>query len=182
MSNISSYDNPIINWNISPNPFTGIGAITVSDARIMNFSFIYNSSTIYPGQYTISCTVRAAGSSNTVTGTFVVKLQKLECTNSPFAIRKETMEDSVKLTESTTLDFIIFPNPAQAKVQLQFNQYIDSEVIVEIIEMNGSIQKFQRNVSPNILQLDMESYSEGVYQLRISNDKFNKTKKLVIIK
>jgi len=48
--------------------------------------------------------------------------------------------------------------------------------------MNGSVQKDKRKVSSNMLRLDMEIFSEGVYQLRISNDKLNKTEKLVIIK
>ncbi len=184
MSNISNYDNPFITWSVSPDPNTGVGSINIGgglQAWVMYFPPT-NSNYIYPGQYTISCTIRASGSNQISSSSFVVQIQTSQCTDLPFGLRKEVSEDSPDLVESANLDFYIFPNPSQGKIQLQFNQHIDSEVTVEIVGMNGSVQKDKRKVSSNMLRLDMEIFSEGVYQLRISNDKLNKTEKLVIIK
>ncbi len=172
-----------VTWSVSPDPNTGVGSINIGgglQAWVMYFPPT-NSNYIYPGQYTISCTIRASGSNQISSSSFVVQIQTSQCTDLPFGLRKEVSEDSPYLVESANLDFYIFPNPSQGKIQLQFNQHIDSEVTVEIVGMNGSVQKDKRKVSSNMLRLDMEIFSEGVYQLRISNDKLNKTEKLVII-
>jgi len=186
ISNVSSYDNPIVTWIVTPNPFTGNGSVAVGGGTLAStiyFPFNINSTIIFPGQYTISCTVRASGSSNIVSSTFVVQLQTSQCTNSPFGLRKENKEtfDS-SIEETTDIDFVVFPNPSQGRVNIQFNQFIDNELNIEIVNMNGSVTKFQKQVNSNILQLDMENLADGIYQLRISNDKFNQTKKLVLLK
>lgn len=71
----------------------------------------------------------------------------------------------------------IYPNPSKGEVNVKFNYSNASEMNVQIFNSNGQLVH-EEKTSDN--QVAVSNLKKGLYMLRIYNDKFEETKKLVV--
>ncbi|GAA3620737.1 T9SS type A sorting domain-containing protein [Flavivirga jejuensis] len=86
------------------------------------------------------------------------------------SVEEEKDNDSFKVTAA--------PNPTTDKVTIKFNNAITTENEFNILDMNGRLIKSQKS---NKLQetIDLSSFKSGVYFVKISNEKYIKTLRLI---
>ena len=69
------------------------------------------------------------------------------------------------------LNVIVYPNPVDKNVSVQFGTGFDNNVVVKIIDITGRTMynKTLSNLSNTKLSIDMSAYSAGVYELSVGN-------------
>jgi Secretion system C-terminal sorting domain/Bacterial Ig domain len=73
----------------------------------------------------------------------------------------------------------VYPNPSNGLV----NVSVSEDATVQVLDLNGKLVVFQSNVKANEKsEINVSALSNGVYVIKISNDNFVSTKKLVIKK
>ena len=86
------------------------------------------------------------------------------------------IEDNKKV-----IDFEIYPNPVQNKIQIQCSEFKTESGIIEILSLDGKkiLEKEIKSGIENI-DLDLSNLKSGMYLCKISTDKKSSTKKLII--
>ncbi len=74
---------------------------------------------------------------------------------------------------------MMYPNPANSLVNIDFEFFPDNESKIELIDEMGRVIYGKKVESLNFM-IELDGYSSGVYYLRFKNDKLQKTKKLII--
>ncbi len=77
------------------------------------------------------------------------------------------------------------PNPSDGLFNIEYNCKQSAVVNLQVISSQGSVlldNKIQASVGSNNFPLNLSGYGNGTYFLRISNEDFNYTRKLVILK
>lgn len=89
---------------------------------------------------------------------------------------------SLSSEEFNAHDFSLYPNPAESQVNLKFSKSINSNLDINIYNIQGKLV-FKTNSKPenNLLQLDVSFLSNGFYFLKV-NDGLNTISKRLIIK
>ena len=86
------------------------------------------------------------------------------------------MEDEIKINISTK----IYPNPTYGNTKLEV-EGLNSEADVLVYDMVGRVIKtYKINQGTKELEIDLSGYAKGVYSIRIVNESFNHTQKLVV--
>ncbi len=90
--------------------------------------------------------------------------------------------DEVSTTEFTWInDINIFPNPSYGIVQVDANLSDREDVTIEVVSMHGQVvYKSEQNAQHINERIDLSSASNGMYMIRISNDRFTHAEKIVI--
>ncbi len=77
---------------------------------------------------------------------------------------------------TTNFNFDVFPNPGNGHFNLVLEEeMVNENTLVEVLDLNGEVvlkQDYQTNV-------DISDLANGIYLLRVSNEKFNLTKKVI---
>ncbi|MCK9321549.1 MAG: leucine-rich repeat protein [Bacteroidales bacterium] len=74
----------------------------------------------------------------------------------------------------------LYPNPTNSKSYLEIEGLV-SEADVLVYDIVGRvIQKYKINQGTKELEIDLSTYSKGVYSIRIVNESINQTKKLIV--
>jgi len=73
--------------------------------------------------------------------------------------------------------FVVYPNPVNNKVNIQFNDY-QKDVSIKIYNMHGQKVYVKNNVN-DTLQVDVANLSNGVYFINIANDDKTIVKKFI---
>lgn len=77
---------------------------------------------------------------------------------------------------TSDFNFEVFPNPGTGHFNLVLEkELLNDNILVEVLNLNGEVvlsQYYQKNV-------DISNLVNGIYLLRVSNEKFNLTKKVV---
>jgi hypothetical protein len=81
----------------------------------------------------------------------------------------------------------IFPNPASAQTEVRFVSNTDTKVTLDIIDMTGRkvAQLYTGDVASGLLyrfNVNTDNFGNGLYQVRLMNDKEVATKQLNIAK
>ncbi|RLD50438.1 MAG: hypothetical protein DRJ05_19610 [Bacteroidetes bacterium] len=77
----------------------------------------------------------------------------------------------------------IYPNPGNGSINISFSEIRDDKVLIELISYTGkSLFKKEFAIYGNNknTELDLSNYDSGVYFIRLTNNSFNKTQKIVI--
>ena len=77
----------------------------------------------------------------------------------------------------------VFPNPAKDRVNLSFSSHESTKLDVSVNDISGKqivLKSFDVNEGNNLLSLDVQSISAGIYILNLSTDKGNLKYKLII--
>ncbi|MBC7830249.1 MAG: choice-of-anchor E domain-containing protein [Chitinophagaceae bacterium] len=92
---------------------------------------------------------------------------------------------SVDMNENAAAGFIIYPNPIQRKVSMQFDRSLNGNYVVEVTNLSGQII-YNRNMklnNTNNVQFDLPNPpSSGMYYLKLtdSKSKLSYSNKLII--
>ncbi len=79
----------------------------------------------------------------------------------------------------------VYPNPTDGKFILKIKTSMAQKVELEIVSLNGeSVYKKRVDLSKNeyTLNIDISHIAEGVYFIRLKNDKLNITKTITLVK
>ncbi|MBI5540800.1 MAG: T9SS type A sorting domain-containing protein [Bacteroidia bacterium] len=85
-------------------------------------------------------------------------------------IYKKTSEKSIT----------IYPNPAFEKIQINLNDYLAKEIIIKIFNSTGQQLYIDKFENQNLMELDVSTFSKGVYMLEILYDNKLENRKLII--
>jgi len=86
------------------------------------------------------------------------------------------LDDELKFSVSTKL----YPNPTSNKAILEVEGLkSDADVIVSDL-LGRVIKSYKINPTNNELEIDVNGFAKGVYNIRIMNDNINQTKKLIV--
>lgn len=90
--------------------------------------------------------------------------------------------DEVSTTEYTWInDINIFPNPSYGIVQVDANLSERENVTIQVLSMHGQVvYQSEQNAQRINERIDLSSASNGMYMIRISNDQFTYSEKIVI--
>ena len=97
------------------------------------------------------------------------------------SLRLDTVSFSSVLANNQFLatNFDVYPNPARNFVTI--SNTTDALINnAEIVDMNGRVVKTQKVANVNEAQINISDLAKGVYMMKISSDRGNLTKKLVI--
>jgi|GEM_PF-5418983 len=90
--------------------------------------------------------------------------------------------DLVDTNAPTNNDFVVFPNPAKDKIEIQFSQNdLGEENHVKIYDMTGRLV-YENNTSDNQMSVDIHALPEGIYFINQIRSDNIKRKKIEIIK
>lgn len=90
---------------------------------------------------------------------------------------------AIEVQSGFDININLFPNPATAKATLSLSLQNETEVRMEVYDMQG---RKLNDISTKVMtgefihSLDVSDYQEGIYLIRISGTGFNKTKKLIV--
>ena len=77
-------------------------------------------------------------------------------------------------------EFKLYPNPTSSKAILEV-EGLKSEADVLVLDLLGRVIKsYKINPTNNELEIDVNEFAKGVYNIRIMNDSINQTKKLIV--
>lgn len=89
----------------------------------------------------------------------------------------------VGLDEENLNDFNLFPNPAENVLNIRFDQQLGSPTTIVVSDVSGKQvieQQIQAAKGNNLVVLDVESLSPGIYMVGLNQGSFMKTKRIVI--
>ncbi|MBP1644944.1 MAG: leucine-rich repeat protein [Bacteroidetes bacterium] len=81
--------------------------------------------------------------------------------------------------ENTSIQTKLYPNPTKDKSYLEI-EGLTSEADVLVYDMVGRVIKTYKINRTKELEIDLSTYSKGVYSIRIVNETINQTKKLIV--
>lgn len=84
--------------------------------------------------------------------------------------------------EEELMSFNLFPNPANDKVKIAFQESFEGDVL--LYNINGQkVADFQVNANSKLTSIDLSAFEQGVYFVRIKNETtISKVKRLVVVK
>ena len=75
-------------------------------------------------------------------------------------------------------EFELYPNPCDSYVNIVFSN-IDNEIKhIQLFDIVGKMI-YEKNVDQNSLQINMSSYNQGIYFIRITNNKNEHKHKII---
>jgi len=95
-------------------------------------------------------------------------------------------EDTLGVDDLTsTINFTVFPNPATNQISIRSNEEINDEVTVSLVDLSGRVlvnKQLNKLESDQIITLNTQSISSGIYLLTLYRYSVVNTKKVIIRK
>ncbi|MBK7427631.1 MAG: T9SS type A sorting domain-containing protein [Saprospiraceae bacterium] len=112
---------------------------------------------------------------STVTGTF----ENVDVVGSGFSLPQ--INNQIQTTERSS-DFTVSPNPTDGILQIGLDNYSGMQISLELYSIQGQLLKtFKIDKASNVEILDMNSYTNGMYLIRLkSQDMQDKVKRIVL--
>ncbi len=92
----------------------------------------------------------------------------------------ERILSSIESEELETLDFKVFPNPAQDELNIDFTKLKGEIQNIEIINSAGIVVYRDQNLRAKMHQLDVSNYASGIYFINVTMDNKAYQKSLII--
>jgi len=84
----------------------------------------------------------------------------------PYAITDESVTTQASNGDD---DLLVYPNPAVSATRIVLNNVPGSAVYVEVIDMNGEIDRsFEYSPGSYFLDVDLSNLPDGMYSVRVS--------------
>ncbi|MCD4792507.1 MAG: T9SS type A sorting domain-containing protein [Bacteroidales bacterium] len=101
---------------------------------------------------------------------------------------KKVLFDAVKFEQGNSNQLInqkiieIYPNPSDGKILIQgLNKISSSDVFIEISNLSGKVIEQLKVKSPGIItNIDLSSYSKGIYFVKVYSSTYNFSKKIIL--
>ncbi|HHT04478.1 MAG TPA: T9SS type A sorting domain-containing protein, partial [Bacteroidales bacterium] len=97
-------------------------------------------------------------------------------------ISNEVCEVFLDINTIETNDFnaYLYPNPTSNKTILRVDG-LNENALVRIYDITGRLIKtLELNTDQKELEIDVQNFAKGIYNIRISNSTINITKKLIV--
>ena len=93
----------------------------------------------------------------------------------------EFVENNLSVVEFLENPFILYPNPANDEINIQFSQLVGENIEVAIYDIQGKLVMHPKDeINENKIQLNVSGLSQGMYFVELSSDNFKTVKKLII--
>jgi len=98
-----------------------------------------------------------------------------------------TARDSITITinlctgineNNTDVNIKIFPNPGNNFINVELKNISNEILNLEIIDINGQVL-FNKKLDNNFKQIDISSYSKGIYFVKLKGQDFIKVEKVI---
>ncbi|MES2566186.1 MAG: zinc-dependent metalloprotease family protein [Bacteroidota bacterium] len=160
---------PVSNFNVaSSNPCTS-SPIQLNDQSL-------NSPTSWTWTATSSAGVAFSNVNSqnpTVTfanaGTYSVSLTTQNSMGSSTSIQTITVNVCTSIAELSSNSFVAYPNPTTGDISIDFKKTMTSPIEIEVFDAIGKLIMTQI-VSANHTVISLESFSKGIYNLRLKSD------------
>jgi PKD repeat protein len=139
---------------------------------VPNVTSTATSSTTCPGGAVSETQSPAAGTplangSNTITVTATD-----QCGNTQTCTTVITYVNNLGVEEINQFSYVsLFPNPVSDELSVDLSTLIDEKVSLELYDMSGKLLVRTDNSSNAIVEIDMSSFANGMYQLKLKSDK-----------
>ncbi len=87
---------------------------------------------------------------------------------------------SVPEINSDNSFYSIYPNPATDIVNIDISKLIDKNVFLNITDITGKVIYSQKSTTSNLISIDLNAFSSGIYFVTITGDNTFINKKLII--
>ncbi|MEO5646878.1 MAG: MopE-related protein, partial [Chitinophagaceae bacterium] len=106
------------------------------------------------------------------------------CTQAPIlahAVHYPAFEIAANTAISLSTKEGIYPNPAKDKITIKSEGALNSQNIMQIIDVSGKMYSLRsvKNTSHNMVEMDISHLNKGVYLVKIKSGKNNKTVRFV---
>ena len=170
--------------------------LTHIDISAPEVDFVGQSDTVYfPNEYEI----QISGASNyksfiwstnetteaitvTETGTYSVTITDQYDCQGEGSIYCEKYTGIDNLIQGDGYNISFYPNPVSEKLMIKFDNSKSTDIVIEIVSSNGSIpyrNKFG-GIKNSIEQIDVNSYSKGIYYIKFNINNEQLTRKIII--
>ncbi|MDD3286026.1 MAG: T9SS type A sorting domain-containing protein, partial [Bacteroidales bacterium] len=86
----------------------------------------------------------------------------------------------INTIETNNFNAYLYPNPTSNKTILRV-EGLNENANVRIYDITGRLVKtIELNANDEELEIDVENFAKGIYNIRISNSTLNTTKKLIV--
>jgi subtilisin-like proprotein convertase family protein len=113
------------------------------------------------------------------TDSFLVNIINASAGWLPNVIVPITIQNNLDLNENISLQTLIYPNPSNGKVTVSWSE--DLETTIELFDLQGR-NILSRQINASIIELNIDTFSDGVYLLSVQNEKIKATKKIILKK
>jgi Zn-dependent metalloprotease len=155
----------------------------VLGAGVANNFWRENSGTTFP--YTVSNLISITG--NTVPDAlhyyyfYNWQIQQLSCTSERAAVTA-VIEPTVGINEFSETDINIFPNPSSTSFDITFGAKNYKNVTVSILNVLGETLMENKITDNNPIHIDVTSFHQGIYFVKLETEKSTYLKKVTITK
>lgn len=113
---------------------------------------------------------------------YLIKMDSTMTYPHPFYNSISYQRDFTSISEKkTTIDFSIYPNPANNYFNISLDKYINEPITITIFDSFGKLI-LDEITSETKYQLDVSQYNSGIYFVRVNSKDVVTTKRLVISK
>lgn len=139
---------------------------------VPNVTTTATSSTTCPGGTVTETQSPAAGTplangANTITVTATD-----QCGNTQSCTTVITYINNLGVEEINQFSYVsLFPNPVTDELSIDLSTLIDEKVSIELYDMSGKLLVTANNTNNAIVTIDMSSFANGMYQLKLKSDK-----------
>lgn len=139
---------------------------------VPNVTTTATSSTTCPGGAVTETQSPAAGTplangSNTITVTATD-----QCGNTQTCTTVINYVNNLGVEEINQFSYVsLFPNPVSEELSVDLSTLIDESVTLELYDMSGKLLVRTDNSSNAVVTIDMSSFANGMYQLKLKSDK-----------
>lgn len=151
----------------------GTQTVYASQSTVVpNVTSTATSSTTCPGGAVNETQSPAAGTplangANTITVTATD-----QCGNTQTCTTVVNYVNNLGVEEINQFSYVsLFPNPVSEELSVDLSTLIDEKVAVELYDMSGKLLVKTDNTSKAIVTIDMSSFANGMYQLKLMSDK-----------
>ncbi|MEZ4839262.1 S8 family serine peptidase [Flavobacterium sp.] len=117
--------------------------------------------------------------SEAATDSFKVNVLNASSAWLPNIIIPITIENSLELIENNFLDVVVYPNPSTGIISINWKDNL--ETFINVIDLQGRII-LTKKINDSTTEINLNSFSEGIYLVSIQNEKTKVTKKIVLEK
>jgi hypothetical protein len=86
----------------------------------------------------------------------------------------------IEETKPLELKFSLYPNPANSKIIITNTGKLAKEIIISILSINGQPIMHEKFQNQNLMELDVSTFTKGIYLVKIETRTGIEVKKLVI--
>lgn len=87
--------------------------------------------------------------------------------------------DAIGIEEISEEDVSLFPNPAYNTIYLHFKNVFKSDVIISVIDITGQETNLVPNFKNDLIEIDLENLSPGIYFVKLFDATNSATKKFI---